>query len=128
MPRALAFDRRSPGVANQALRGLGPWLVLLARVGFAAKGLVYIVIGLIAAGVALGMTRHFADAGGALRILLSEPFGRVLLVAVGAGLLGYAVWQAVAAALDVERRGSRLQGLAGRIGLAVGAFGPCVLG
>jgi hypothetical protein len=74
------------------------------------------------------MTRHFADAGGALRILLSEPFGRVLLVAVGVGLLGYAVWQAVAAALDVERRGARLQGLVARIGFAVGAIVHGVLG
>jgi uncharacterized protein DUF1206 len=128
MARALTFDRRSPGMASRALRGLGPWIVLLARVGFVAKGLVYIVIGLMAAGVALGMTRHFADAGGALRILLSEPFGRVLLVAVGAGLLGYALWQAVAAALDVERRGARLQGLAARIGFAVGAFVHGILG
>jgi hypothetical protein len=128
MARTLAFDRRSAGVASRAWRGLGPWIVLLARVGFVAKGLVYIVIGLIAGGVALGMTRHFADAGGALRILLSEPFGRVLLVAVGAGLLGYAVWQAVAAALDVERRGARLRGLAARIGFAVGAFVHGVLG
>jgi len=93
-----------------------------------AKGLVYIVIGLMAAGVALGMTHRFADAGGALRIVLSEPFGRVLLVAVGVGLLGYAVWQAVAAALDVERRGARLQGLVARIGFAVGAFVHGVLG
>ena len=128
MARAVTFDRRSPGVASRALRGLGPWIVLLARVGFVAKGLVYIVIGLMAAGVALGMTRHFADAGGALRILLAGPFGRVLLVVVGAGLLGYAVWQAVAAALDVERRGARLQGLAARIGFAVGAFVHGMLG
>ena len=128
MARAVTFDRRSPGVASRALRGLGPWIVLLARVGFVAKGLVYIVIGLMAAGVALGMTRHIADAGGALRILLAGPFGRVLLVVVGAGLLGYAVWQAVAAALDVERRGARLQGLAARIGFAVGAFVHGMLG
>lgn len=128
MARTLAFDRRSPGAASRALRGMGPWIVLLARVGFVAKGLVYIVIGLIAAGVALGMTRHFADAGGALRILLSEPFGRVLLVVVGAGLLGFAAWQAVAAALDVERRGARLQGLAARVGFAVSAFVHGVLG
>ena len=70
MARALAFDRRSPGMASRALRGAGPWIVLLARIGFIAKGIVYIVIGIIAAGVALGMTRHFADAGGALRIVL----------------------------------------------------------
>jgi uncharacterized protein DUF1206 len=128
MARALTFDRRSPGVASRALRGLGPWIVLLARVGFVAKGLVYIVIALIAAGVALGMTRHFADAGGALRILVGEPFGRVLLVVVGVGLLGFAVWQAVAAALDVERRGARLQGVAARVGFAVSAFVHTVLG
>jgi hypothetical protein len=128
MARTLTFERRSSGVASRALRGAGPWIVGLARVGFVAKGIVYIVIGFIAAGVALRMTRHFADAEGALRILVGGPFGRVLLVAVGAGLLGFAAWQAVAAALDVERRGARLQGLAARVGFAVSAFVHGVLG
>lgn len=128
MPRAAMADRRSQSVARRALRGAGPWIVFLARVGFVAKGLVYIVIGLIAAGVALGMTRRFADAGGALRVLLAEPFGRALLVVVAAGLLGFAAWQAVAALFDVERRGARLQGLAARIGFAVSAIVHAVLG
>ena len=128
MARTLTFERRSSGAASRALRGMGPWIVLLARVGFVAKGIVYIVIGFIAAGAALGMQRHFADAGGALRILLREPFGRVLLVVVGVGLLGFATWQAVAAALDVERRGARLQGVAARVGFAVSAIVHAVLG
>jgi len=128
MARALTFERRSSGMASRALRGAGPWIVRLARLGFIAKGIVYIVIGIIAGGVALGMTRHFADAEGALRILLAGPLGRVLLVVVGAGLLGFAAWQAVAAALDVERRGARLQGLAARVGFAVSAFVHAALG
>ena len=128
MARTLAFERRSSGVASRALRGAGPWIVLLARIGFVAKGIVYIVIAFIAGEVALGMTRHFADAGGALRILVVEPFGRVLLVAVGTGLLGFAAWQAVAAALDVERRGARIQGLVARVGFAVSALVHAVLG
>lgn len=105
-----------------------PWIFRLARVGFVAKGVVYIVIGLIAAGVALGMRRRFADAGDALRILLAEPFGRVLLLAVAVGLLGFAAWQAVAAALDVERRGARLTGIAARVGFAASAVVHGVLG
>jgi hypothetical protein len=85
-----------------------PWIVRLARVGFVAKGVVYIVIAAIAAAVALGMRRRFADAGGALRILVAEPFGRALLVVVAVGLLGFAAWQTVAAALDVLNRGTGL--------------------
>jgi len=110
------------------LRGVGTWIVWLARVGFVAKGVVYIVIGVIAGGVALGMRRRFADAGGALRILVAEPFGRVLLVVVAVGLLGFAAWQTVAAALDVERRGARLNGIAARVGFGVSAIVHAVLG
>jgi Domain of Unknown Function (DUF1206) len=64
------------------LQSVGPRIVWLARVGFVAKGVVYIVIGVIAAGVALGMRRRFADAGGALRILVTSPsaFGVVQIL------------------------------------------------
>ncbi len=128
MARTLTLEGRSSGAAGRGLRGAGRWIVGLARVGFVAKGVVYIVIGVIAAGVALGMRRRFADAGGALRILVAEPFGRVLLVVVSVGLLGFAAWQTVAAALDVERRGARLNGIAARVGFAVSAVVHAVLG
>src|SRR5207249_4546176 len=74
------------------------------------------------------MRRRFADAGGALRILVAEPFGRVLLVVVAVGLLGFAAWQTVAAALDVGRRGARLNGIAARVGFGVSAIVHAVLG
>ena len=128
MAHAATSDRRSHLVMRRALSGLAPWIERLARLGFLARGLVYVLIGVLAIRVAFGLGRRYADAGGVLRVLLAEPFGRVLLVVVAAGLLGFAAWQAAAAIFDLERQGARFSGWLARVGYAVSAFVHLALG
>ena len=128
MAHAATSDRRSHLVMRRALSGLAPWIERLARLGFLARGLVYVLIGVLAIRVAFGLGRRYADAGGVLRVLLAEPFGRVLLVVVAAGLLGFAAWQAAAAVFDLERQGARFSGWLARVGYAVSAFVHLALG
>ena len=70
----------------------------IARVGLAARGVVFAIIGVsfVKAGMAAsaGKTR---DLGGALRDVASQPYGRVLLGVVAAGLVAYGVYQMVVA-------------------------------
>lgn len=61
----------------------------VARLGLAARTLVWLVVGLLAASVALGGDQQ-ADQGGALRTLSESPLGGVLLVALALGFLCYA--------------------------------------
>ncbi|HYD53612.1 MAG TPA: DUF1206 domain-containing protein, partial [Gemmatimonadaceae bacterium] len=104
--------------AGQAAREAAPWLVRLARVGYAAKGTVYLVIGGLAVLATVGSRGGTTDSRGALTVIGDRPFGRAMLVVIGAGLVGYTLWALLAAAADAERRGSDLKGIALRLGMA----------
>lgn len=96
-----------------------PWTELLARLGHAAKGVVYIVIGYLAFRAAFGGGGQTTNSQGALYKIAEQPFGRVLLTIVGIGFIGYALWRFVQAALDTENKGSEAKGIFQRIGYAL---------
>ena len=81
-----------------------PWFEKLARLGYAAKGIVYFVIGLLAAQAAIGAGGKTTDPEGALSEIVTQPFGKFLLAIVTLGLIGYALWRYVQAILDPEHR------------------------
>ncbi|MEU3936308.1 DUF1206 domain-containing protein [Streptomyces sp. NPDC029044] len=64
-----------------------------ARAGFAARGVIYLLVGALALQIAFGDTGRQADRGGALQELAQKPFGAVLLWALGIGLVGMALWR-----------------------------------
>jgi hypothetical protein len=103
------------------------WAERLARAGYATKGLIYLIVGLLALQVAIGAGGQTTDGRGVLLTILAQPFGAALLAAVAVGLVGYALWRLAQAAFDLERKGADAKGLATRAayavnGLAYGAF------
>jgi len=89
------------GAGDAAVREVAGWVPPLARFGYAAKGVVYGLIGAIAIRAAMAS----GDAGGATEALASltdERGGRVMLMLIALGLLGHVVWRAVQALLDPE--------------------------
>jgi hypothetical protein len=64
----------------------------LARFGFTGRGIVYVVLGVLAVEVALGHSAR-ADKNGALAAIKDKPFGGVLLVVLAISFAGYAVWR-----------------------------------
>jgi Domain of Unknown Function (DUF1206) len=114
--------------ATRAMRAASPALVLLGRAGYAAKGVVFVVIGALAAGVAAGTGGRTTDSRGALNVIGDGPMGTIALVAIGVGLLGYMAWRLIAAATDAEGKGDEPTSLAVRAaqagrGLAYGVLG-----
>jgi len=95
-----------------------PGSVFLVRFGYAAKGVVYLIIGALAARVALGSGGATPDRNTAIEAIYTEPFGRFLLGIVAVGLAAYALWSFVRAAFDPEREGTDARGVATRIGYA----------
>ena len=88
-----------------------PWVSLVVRLGFFAKGLIYALIGVLALRVAFGLRgSRIVDASGALRTLLRQPFGQVLLIVIAIGILGYAGYYIFEAWVDVRRKGGGIRG------------------
>lgn len=118
--------------AAKAERELAPWVERLARLGYATKGAVYIIIGVLAFQAAFGLGGRTTDSSGALAEILQQPFGRVLLFAVALGLAGYLLWRLSQGLLDVEHKGTGAGGLLKRAGyvlsgLAYGSLGLSAL-
>jgi hypothetical protein len=91
-----------------------------ARAGFAARGLIYGLVGLLALELALGEGGETTSQQGALKEIAQQPFGEALLIATAIGLAGYATWRFVRAALGhgkeneddtVERIGGVVSGI-----------------
>lgn len=84
-------SRRSPTSTDD------PRLRHLARAGYAALGVVYLVIAWLAIQLALGDRSGTPSSSGALRELAQQPLGAVLVWAVSLGLFLLAIWQVVMA-------------------------------
>ncbi len=107
---------------EQAIRrtAASPWVGRLARLGYAAKGVVYVIVGVLAVRAALGAGgRASSSTRGALREILAGPFGWLMLVLIAVGLCGYVLWRFVQAAVDPDGKGAGAKGLAVRSGYVV---------
>ncbi|MGW4565503.1 DUF1206 domain-containing protein [Streptomyces sp. NPDC004561] len=90
---AQSWALRGRGQARRAARSTA--VAVAARAGYAALGLIYVLVGVIALQIAFGRSggRQQADRGGALRELAGKPFGSALLWIVGLALVGMALWR-----------------------------------
>jgi len=107
--------------ANRTARNAASsrWMTVLARIGYAAKGVVYLIIGWLALQLVVGAGGKTTDQRGALQTISEQPFGKFLLALVVIGLVGFAIWCFLQAWFDTEGKGSDLKGIIGRLGYAV---------
>src|SRR5262245_47320426 len=82
-------------------RWCAPWVQAFARCGYVCKGVVYLVLGALALAAAVGVCGgSTTDRNGALLALYRAPLGRWLLAVLAVGLVGFAHWNEVLAALN----------------------------
>jgi Domain of Unknown Function (DUF1206) len=115
----------------RALPGGRNTIERIARLGYGARGVVYIVVGGLALLAALGHGGRAGDSKDALRTVLAGPFGAAVVGVIALGLLGFALWRSVEGITDADQRGTSAKGLAVRgahlisaglyLGLAVSA-------
>lgn len=87
------------------------WLETAGRIGYAAKGTVYGMVGLLAAQAALSAGGDVEGARGAIQEIGEGTLGQVLLVLTGVALIGYVIWRFTQALADTEDRGADAKGL-----------------
>ncbi|MFF4651666.1 DUF1206 domain-containing protein [Streptomyces sp. NPDC001380] len=116
---------------------------IAARAGFAARGVVYVLIGVLAVRIAFGDPGAEADRRGALEQVARQPFGEFLLWVIGLAFAGLALWRLTEAVYgpttgsgggEGKRTVKRLAALgravfygvvaAGVFGLVLGSGGP----
>ncbi len=78
-----AFARISEQLASS------PWVHRLARLGYAAEGLLYLIVGVTASLAAVNVGGRVRGTRGALNLIVAQPFGRLIVALVAVGLCGY---------------------------------------
>ncbi|HEV2889835.1 MAG TPA: DUF1206 domain-containing protein [Frankiaceae bacterium] len=76
----------------------------LARLGLLGRGVLYVVVAILAANIARG-SRAEADRQGALRVIGDHGLGRIALAAVAVGFAGYALWRVLEATVRPGDKG-----------------------
>jgi Domain of Unknown Function (DUF1206) len=69
------------------------WIDRLARLGLAARGLIYVMVGYFALQIAFGHSSRQASRNGAFHAIASKSWGPALLWVLAIGFFGYALWR-----------------------------------
>jgi Domain of Unknown Function (DUF1206) len=88
----------STGTRHVTSAANNKWAERLTRVGLGARGVLYIVIAILAFRVALGHYEDQASQNGALNEIASKPGGQVLVWIIAVGLIAYSLWRLLSAA------------------------------
>ncbi|MGP1387751.1 MAG: DUF1206 domain-containing protein [Thainema sp.] len=106
---------------RQTGRETAKWVEVLSRLGIAAKGIVYALVGILALQAAFGAGGQATDQQGAFGTVISQPFGKFLLSLIALGLIGYVVWRLVQTFKDPDRNGTDAEGLLKRFAYFISA-------
>jgi uncharacterized membrane protein len=104
-----------------------PVMEALTRVGYGVRGLIYIMMGVLALSFTLGKGGAPVDPKGAIAAIGTQPAGLVLLWVVLIGLVSYALWGVIRAVFDPLHKGRDAKGLLARAGFLFSAFGYAIL-
>lgn len=113
--RAAAYEAKS--AASKAQQN--ELVDKLIRLGYAARGIVYGLMGYLALQTAMNGQGRITDQRGALASIADKPFGKWVLIIVAIGLIGLFIWGLIRAFADPMHKGSDMKGLVARAGYLV---------
>jgi len=94
----------------------------MARIGYAARGLIFFVIGLLALLLAFRNGGKTTDQQGAIAAIGSQPEGRILLCIVLTGVISYSLWGLIQVVINPFNKNNDLKGVSERIGYLFSAI------
>ena len=129
---------RTQGVPNRSVAARGKalgqmceqlavskWVWRMAQLGYAAKGLLYVIVGGTAVMAVLNMGRRVRGTGGALNFLLTSPFGRLGVAFMALGLFGFILRRFIQIFVSptVGRRPGPIKRVSRRVGYVFSGLG-----
>jgi hypothetical protein len=100
-----------------------PALELLERLGYAVRGALYALMGLLALLIVFSAGGgRTTDLTGSLVVLVSNPWGKLVLIVAAVGLAAYSLWGFTRAIYDPLHRGSDASGYLARLGFVTSAL------
>lgn len=106
----------------------GEAVELAARLGYGARGFVYLSVGIL---TLLAATDHIGSAvgsSGAAGRLAGQPFGRIWLLLLGIGLWMFVLWRVLQSVFDADHEGTDWKGWAARAGQALSGLFYALIG
>lgn len=123
-----SIDAQARSAGRQATHSTA--FEVLTRIGFVARGAIYVIIGLLAIQVAMHAGNETTNQRGAMQTIEHQPFGHWLLIVVAIGLGAYSAWRFVQAFAGQGPEGGGDHSTFGRIAAAASGCayaGLCVL-
>ncbi|SFS31627.1 protein of unknown function [Brevundimonas viscosa] len=129
MPVSLArLIPRLPGQAGRTRRRAArEALEWVARIGYGARGFVYLSAGILTLLAVLDRMDGAAGAREALAWLSQQPFGRAWLLLAGCGLLAFVLWRGLQSIFDADHEGKDWHGVNTRLSQAFSGLGYAFL-
>jgi len=115
------------GSLNGKHAALNKTFETLARIGYATRGMIYFVIGLLAVLLAVGYGGKAINQQGAISMIGMQQAGQILLWLVLIGLVCYSLWGVIRAIFNPFHQGHDAKGFALRIGYLVSAVAYALL-
>lgn len=93
-----------------------PFVKRLSRFGFYTKGVLYLIIGILAILLVAGLKGgKITDPTGALGTVAQKPYGKLLLIFFVVGAIAHGLWNILRGAADVDDAGKKWLGIVKRI-------------
>ncbi|KQT86084.1 DUF1206 domain-containing protein [Aurantimonas sp. Leaf443] len=96
------------------------WMRGAAKAGYAARGIVFLIIGFFSFKAAYATGRPMGERD-ALDEIARQPLGQFVIFVLVAALFAFALWRLAQAVMDIDRHGKGAKGLVIRAGLLASA-------
>lgn len=122
LARAGDFGRKKSPLLRR-VPPLHDLLELTARVGYGARGFVYLSVGLLTLLAAANLIGDAVGTKGSIAWMAQRPFGRLWLLLLGLGLSAFVIWRLLQAVFDADHEGTSRHGLNTRMSQGFSAMG-----